>query len=157
MEPQSSLPLRKVKPFYFGGVHVITSTPSATTGPPKVRRLLKIDFKSPKDDYTFVQELRPNQGTLVCHRKNRLHLAVIRESFSPTPLRMLEALAQVQHPNIADILDVYFHDGKLCIVGEHLDVSLLDLEFKRLVPEEWEIATIIAEVTLLRPHILKTN
>ena len=118
---------------------------------------MRIDFKSPKDDYAFVQELRSNQGTLVCHRKNRLHLAVIRESFSPTPLQMLEALAQVQHPNIADILDVYSHDGKLCIVSEHLDVSLLDLEFKRLVPEEWEIATIIAEVTLLRPHILKTN
>jgi hypothetical protein len=63
---------------------------------------------------------------------------------------MLELLAQVQHPNIADILDVYFHDGKLCIVGEHLDVSLLDLEFNRLAPEEWEIATIVAEVTLLQ-------
>jgi hypothetical protein len=38
---------------------------------------------------------------------------------------------------------MYFHDGKLCIIGEHLDVSLFNLEFKRLVPEEWEIATII--------------
>jgi len=85
----------------------------------------------------------------VCHRKNRLHLAVIRESFSPTPLRMLEVLAHVQHPNVADILDVYFHDGKLSIVSEHLDVSMLDLQFKRLAPEEWEIATIIAEVNLL--------
>jgi hypothetical protein len=149
MDPQSSPPLRKVKSFYFGSVQDTTSTPSAATGPRKVRRLLRIDFKSPKDDYTFVQELRSNQGTLVCHRKNRLHLAVIRESFSPTPLPMLELLAQVQHPNIADILDVYFHDGKLCIVGEHLDVSLLDLEFNRLAPEEWEIATIVAEVTLL--------
>ncbi|KAG9241888.1 hypothetical protein BJ878DRAFT_408467, partial [Calycina marina] len=107
--------------------HAITSTPAATTGPPKVRRLLRIDFKSPKDDYTFVQELRLNQGTLVCHRKNRLQHAVIRESFSPTPLQMLEKLAQIQHPNIADIPDVYFHDGNLCIVGEHLDVSLFDL------------------------------
>jgi serine/threonine protein kinase len=62
---------------------------------------------------------------------------------------MLELLAQVQHPNIADILDVYFYDGQLCIVNEYLDVSLLDLEFKRLVPEEWEIATIVAEVIVL--------
>ena len=97
---------------------------------------MRIDFKNPKDDYTFVQELRSNQGTLVCHRKNRLHVAVIRESFSPAPLQMLEDLAQVKHPNIADIFDVYFHDGKLCIIGEHLDVSLVDLEFKRLVPKE---------------------
>jgi serine/threonine protein kinase len=72
------------------------------------------------------------------------------------PLQMLELLAQVQHPNIADILDVYFYDGQLCIVSEYLDVSLLDLEFNRLAPEEWEIATIVAEVTLLcflRPEI----
>ena len=120
MDPKSSLPLRKVKPFYFGSVQDITSTPSATTGPPKVRRLLRIDFKNPKDDYIFVQELRSNQGTLVCHRKNRLHLAVIRESFSQTPLQMLEELAQVQHPNIADIFDVYFHDGKLCVGNLHI-------------------------------------
>jgi hypothetical protein len=119
MDPQRIPPLRKVKPFYFGRVQDSTSIPSATTGPPKVRRLLR----------------------------NRLHVAVIRESFSLAPLQMLEELAQVQHPNIADIFDVYFHDGKLCIVGEHLDVSLFDLEFKRLVPEEWEIATVIAEVT----------
>ncbi|KAF8852950.1 hypothetical protein BDZ45DRAFT_762790 [Acephala macrosclerotiorum] len=156
MDPQRSPPLRKVKPFYFGRVQDSTSIPSATTGPPKVRRLLRIDFKNPKDDYTFVQELRSNQGTLVCHRKNRLHVAVIRESFSLAPLQMLEELAQVQHPNIADILDVYFHDGKLCIVGEHLDVSLFDLEFKRLVPEEWEIATIIAEVIKAMTYLLDT-
>jgi len=70
---------------------------------------------------------------------------------------MLEELAQVQYPNIADIFDVYFHDGKLCIIGEHLDVSLFDLKFKRLVPEEWEIATIIVEVTLLRSRVLEIN
>ena len=156
MDPQSPPPLRRVKPFHFSSLQDTTSVPSATTGPRKLRRLLRIDFKNPKEDYTFVQELRSNQGTLVCHRKNRLHLAVIRESFSPVPLQMLELLAQVQHPNIADILDVYFYDGQLCIVSEYLDVSLLDLEFNRLAPEEWEIATIVAEVTplcFLRPEI----
>ena len=60
------------------------------------------------------------------HRKNRLHLAVIRESFSHIPLQMLEELAQIQHPNIADILNVYFHNGKLCIVdvGNQVNHSL---------------------------------
>ncbi|KAH8674848.1 hypothetical protein BGZ60DRAFT_372764, partial [Tricladium varicosporioides] len=62
----------------------------------------------------------------------------------------------VQHPNIADILDVYFYDGKLCIVSEYLEVSLLDLEFKRLAPEEWEIATIIAEVIKAMTYLLDT-
>ena len=149
MDPQSSPPLRRVKPFYFSSVQDATSAPSATTGPRKLRRLLRIDFKNPKEDYTIVQELRSNQGTLVCHQKNHLHLAVIRESFSPMPLQMLELLAQLRHPNIADILDVYFYNGQLCIISEYLDVSLLDLEFKRLAPEEWEIATIVVEVILL--------
>jgi serine/threonine protein kinase len=149
MDPQSIPPLRRAKRFYISSLQDTTSAPSATTEPRKLRRLLRIDFKNPKEDYAFVQELRSNQGTLVCHRKNHLHLAVIRESFSPTPLPMLELLTQVQHPNIADILDVYFYDGQLCIVSEYLDVSLLDLEFNKLAPEEWEIATIIAEVILL--------
>jgi serine/threonine protein kinase len=156
MDPQSSPPLRRVKPFHFSSLQDTTSAPSVTTGPRKLRRLLRIDFKDPKEDYTFVQELRSNQGTLVCHRKNHLHPAVIRESFSPMPLQMLELLAHVQHPNIADILDVYFYDGQLGIVSEYLDVSMLDLEFKKLAPEEWEIATIVAEVILLcfvRPQI----
>jgi serine/threonine protein kinase len=147
MDPQSIPPLKRAKRFYISSLQ--DTAPSATTEPRKLRRLLRIDFKNPKEDYAFVQELRSNQGTLVCHRKNHLRLAVIRESFSPTPLPMLELLAQVQHPNIADILDVYFYDGQLCIVSEYLDVSLLDLEFNKLAPEEWEIATIIAEVILL--------
>ena len=108
-----------------------------------------VEFKSPKDDYSFVEELRSSQGFLACHRKNGLCLTVIRESFYPTPLPMLELLAQVQHPNVADILNMYFHDERLHIVGEYLDVSLLDLQFNRLAPEEFEIATIVAEVTLL--------
>ena len=53
---------------------------------------------------------------------------------------------------IADILDAYFHYEKLYIVGEHLGVSLPDLELKTLVLEEWEIATIIAEMKPTCPH-----
>lgn len=148
MDLQNTLLVRRVNPFYFGSLLDRTSA-LATTRQQKLRRLLRIEFKNPKEDYMFVHEIRSNQGMLACHQKNRLHLAVIRESFSPTPLQMLEVLAHVQHPNVADILDVYFHDSKLYIVSEHLDISMLDLEFKRLAPEEWEIATIIAEVSLL--------
>ena len=86
---------------------------------------------------------------LACHQKNRHRLAVIYKSFSPTLLQILKLLAQVQHPNIANILDMYFYNSKLCIVSKYLDVSLLDLGFNRLALEKWEIATIVAEVTLL--------
>jgi hypothetical protein len=43
---------------------------------------------------------------------------------------------------------VYINNDKLYIVSEHIDVLMLDLEFKRLPLEEWEIVTIIAEVSL---------
>jgi hypothetical protein len=72
----------------------------------------------------------------MCHWKNHLHPAVIRKSFSPMPLQMLKLLAYVQHPNIADILNVYFYNGQLGIVSEYLDVSLLNLEFKKLALKE---------------------
>jgi hypothetical protein len=49
---------------------------------------------------------------------------------------MLEVLAHVQHPNVADILNVYINDGKLYIVSKHIDVLMLDLKFKRLPLKE---------------------
>jgi serine/threonine protein kinase len=147
IEPHNASMVRRVEPFYFGSLLSSASAPVAS-GQQVLRRLLRIEFKNPKEDYTFVHEIRSNQGMLVCHRKNRFHLAVIRESHSPTPLQMLEVLAHVQHPNVADILDVYSHDSKLYIISEYLDVSMLDLEFERFAPEEWEIATIIGEVNL---------
>jgi serine/threonine protein kinase len=136
MDPQSSLPLRRVKPFHFSSLQDTTSAPSVTTKPQRLRQLLRINFKDPKEDYTFVQELRSNQGTLVCHKKNHLHPAIIRESFSLMLLQIIELLAYVQHPNIANILDVYFYNSQLGIVSKYLDVSLLDLEFKELALEE---------------------
>lgn len=110
------------------------------------RPLLRINLKSPTDDYQSLQRLQWDQGTIACHRKNGLCLAVIRRSFSPTPLRMLEALAHIRHPNVADIFDAYFYDSQCFIVAEYLDASLLDLEFTRLAAAEWEVATVLAEV-----------
>jgi len=150
MDSQSSPSLRRVKGLCFSNMQDTLSVPLAATEHRKLRRLLRIDFKDPSDDYEFVQELRSNEGTLVCHRKSHLQPAIIRKSFSPTPLQMLESLARIQHSNIADILDAYYYEGQLCIVSEYLDVSLHDLDFNRLAPEEWEIATIISEVIQLR-------
>jgi hypothetical protein len=62
---------------------------------------------------------------------------------------MLKLLAYVQHLNIANILNVYFYNSQLGIVSEYLNISLLNLEFKKLALKEWEIATIVVEVILL--------
>ncbi|OBT48437.1 hypothetical protein VE00_01408 [Pseudogymnoascus sp. WSF 3629] len=152
MDPNSGLSIRRTKPIDFGSVHDTASS----TRPWKLKRLLRIEFKSPKEDYLFLQELQSNQGNLACHRKAIFRLAVIRESFSPRPLHLLEELSLIQHPNIAEILDIYFYDGRLSIVTEHLDVCLLDLDFSRLPPEEWEIATIIAEIIKAMTYLLST-
>lgn len=61
---------------------------------------------------------------LVCYRKNRLYVTIIRKLFLPVLLQILEKLAQVQYPNIANILNIYFHDSKLYIISEYLDVSV---------------------------------
>ncbi|ELR08397.1 hypothetical protein VC83_03542 [Pseudogymnoascus destructans] len=152
MDPNSSLSIRRTKPIDFGSVHDTASS----SRPWKLKRLLRIEFKSPKEDYLFFQELQSDQGTLVCHRKALFCLAVIRESFSPRPLHLLEELSLVQHPNIAEILDIYFYDGRLSIVTERLDICLLDLDFSRLPPEEWEIATIVAEIMKAMTYLMST-
>ncbi|KFY03895.1 hypothetical protein V490_00061 [Pseudogymnoascus sp. VKM F-3557] len=152
MDPNSGLSIRRTKPIDFGSVHDAASS----TRPWKLKRLLRIEFKSPKEDYLFFQELQSDRGNLVCHKKAFFRLAVIRESFSPRPLHLLEELSLIQHPNIAEILDIYFYDGRLAIVTEHLDVCLLDLDFSRFPPEEWEIATIIAEIIKAMSYLLST-
>ncbi|KAH8587327.1 hypothetical protein B0O99DRAFT_527010 [Bisporella sp. PMI_857] len=155
MDPPTNYPtLRKIKPFYNERNENAPSLPSARIGVSKVRKLLRVEFKDPKDDYRFVQELKSGQGVLSCHQRNPLHLAVIRQSFSQAPLHMLEVIAKLQHPNIANTVNAYFYDNKLSIVGEYVDISLLELAFNTLSPEEWEIATIIAEVCKAMVYLL---
>ncbi|KFY03302.1 hypothetical protein V490_00219 [Pseudogymnoascus sp. VKM F-3557] len=57
-----------------------------------------------------------------------------------------QVLARVSHPNIASIYGVYSYIDKLLVVTEHLDISLAQLDFQSYEIEEWEIATIVAEV-----------
>jgi hypothetical protein len=119
--------------------------------------LLRVDLRSPTDDYRPLWELGSDHGTIACHRKNRACLTVIRKSFSPTPLQMLEAVAKIKHPNVADIFDVYFYNDQLFIVAEYLDASLLDLQFTRMAAAEWEVATVITEVALLSYYCHTAN
>jgi hypothetical protein len=51
-------------------------------------------------------------------------------------LQILKLLTYVQHLNIANILNVYFYNSQLGIVSKYLDISLLNLEFKKLALEE---------------------
>jgi hypothetical protein len=55
-------------------------------------------------------------------------------------------LSSIQHPNIATVYDLYCDDDKIFLITEHLHLSISQLDFQKYELEEWEIATIIAEV-----------
>ena len=97
----------------------------------------------------FVHAMQSQRGTLVCRQRDHdspLQLAVVRQSYASVALPVLAEFSAVQHPNIAEIIDVYFFESQLLIATEYLDVSLLDLGFGILPAEEWEIATIIEQI-----------
>jgi len=115
--------------------------------PPIARRLLRIRFTNPRDDYIFIQDLEDEQGILALNRDGLVQLVVVRQSYSSHPLTMLQMISEMKHPNIADVLDVYFDkERQLLIATEFLDVSLLELQQGAPRLEEWELATIISEV-----------
>lgn len=128
----------------------MVDTPASSAELPRVRRLLKIDFKNPEEDYIFIQNMPSNEGILACHRRSRLRLVVVRESHSSAPLHMLGMYSRIRHANIASIIAVYFYNSQLLIVSEYLDVSLLDLASKKPPLEEWEVATVVKQVGLHR-------
>lgn len=143
--------LRRVKSLVFDTtldfpVKVSEMTPSpAVKEELKTRRLMRILFKDPLKDYVFVREYL-HQGTLVRCRGSCTHLTLIREFVSEMPLRTLELLSKIHHPNIAKTYDAYRYDNKSYMVLEYLDISLLELGFKTCPLEEWEIATIVLQV-----------
>jgi hypothetical protein len=139
--------VRRVKSRYFTRPSSLTRLDlQLNTGELITRRLMRILFESPMEDYLFVRENAPNQDTVICCKKAMLRLAMLRVSHSLSPLRMLEIVSTLCHPNVADVLDAYYHEERLYIVSEYLEVSLLDVDFNLYPLEEWEIATIIAEV-----------
>jgi hypothetical protein len=86
------------------------------------------------------------ESSLAYRKGGYFQKATIRTFPSPGSVRILQRLSDVQHPNIADIYDVYCHEDKLFTATEYLELSLSELDFQTFELEEWEIATIIAEV-----------
>ncbi|KFY50759.1 hypothetical protein V495_00100 [Pseudogymnoascus sp. VKM F-4514 (FW-929)] len=84
--------------------------------------------------------------TVVRQRSSYFRLANMQESPAANIVQQSQVLARVSHPNIASIYGVYSYIDKLLVVTEHLDISLAQLDFQSYKTEEWEIATIVAEV-----------
>ena len=140
------------------------STPEATprsinTGGGQIpRRLLRVWLDSPWRDYTSVWAPSPSGESALVYRKGAyFYKAAIRVFPSPGSVQILQQLSDVQHPNIAKIHDVYCYKDKLFIATEYLELSLSELDYYTFELEEWEIATIIAEVRTSRLHGTVTN
>jgi len=124
------------------GVH---SRSTELVPPETVRRILRIFLRDPWDDYDYVRYLRKD---IVARRKvSYFKLVNIRQYHSSDVLdEQPHLLSSIQHPNIATVYDLYCDDDKIFLVTEHLHISISQLEFQKYELEEWEIATIIAEV-----------
>jgi hypothetical protein len=85
---------------------------------------------------------------MVARRKaSYFKLANIRQCHSSDVLdEQPRLLSSIQHPNIATVYDLYCDDDKIFLVTEHLHISISQLDFQKYELEEWEMATIMAEV-----------
>jgi hypothetical protein len=123
------------------GVH---SRSAELVRPERVHRMLRILLGDPWDDYDYICYL--GQDMIARRKASYFKLVNIRQCHSPDVLEKSRLLSSIQHPNIATVYDLYCDDDKIFLVTEHLHISISQLEFQKYELEEWEIATIIAEV-----------
>jgi serine/threonine protein kinase len=113
--------------------------------PKTVHRILRIFLGDPWDDYNVVRYLR--QDMIARRKASYFKLVNIRPCQTSDILdEQPRILSSIQHPNIATVYDIYCDDDKVFLITEHLHLSILQLDFQKYELEEWEIATIIAEV-----------
>jgi hypothetical protein len=111
------------------------------------KSLLRVWLISPWEDYTSAEQLSSSGGsTLACRKGAYFSKATIRVFPYPRNVQVLRLLSDIRHPNLAKIYNLYCYEGKLFVATEYLELSLSDLDFHNFEVDEWEIATIIAEV-----------
>jgi hypothetical protein len=109
----------------------------------EIKHLLRLWIKSPWEDY---QEIKSLSGLTVVLRKgsyfrmNTMSSIARRGGFGN-----IKCFSDIWHPNVAPIHDLYYFDNTLHLVGEYLELSLDELN-RSVQLEEWEIATIMANV-----------
>lgn len=149
----SPRPLRKMKAMVLNSFqrHLKKNISSAVdssrvnqTTSAQPTKMFVIKSGSPWGDYDYIKRL--GQTILVRQRSSYFRLANMQEAPASNFIQQTQVLARVSHPNIASIYDVYYYVDKILIVTEHLDISLDQLDFQSYELEEWEMATIIAEV-----------
>ncbi|KFZ24851.1 hypothetical protein V502_00673 [Pseudogymnoascus sp. VKM F-4520 (FW-2644)] len=117
--------------------------------------MFTIKFESPWVEYEYIRQ--SDQVTVVRQRSSYFRLANMQEFPATNTIQQSQILARVSHPNIASIYGVYSYFDKVLVVTEHLDISLAQLDFQSYEVEEWEIATIVAEVLKGLTYIYSMN
>jgi hypothetical protein len=107
-----------------------------------VHRMLRILLGDPWHDYDCLHY--HGQDMVATRKTSYFKLVNIRQCCSSDEQSRL--LSSIQSPNIATIYDLYCDGDKTFLVTEHLDISLCQLGVQKYELEEWEMATIIAEV-----------
>ncbi|KAH6666160.1 kinase-like domain-containing protein [Halenospora varia] len=106
--------------------------------------MLRILLGDPWDDYDYVYSLRQD---MVAKRKvPYFKLVNIRQCHSSDAIEQSRLLSRIQSPNIATVYALYCDGNNISIVTEYLGIHLSQLELQKYHLEEWEMATIIAEV-----------
>lgn len=113
----------------------------------RANRMFTIKLRSPWDEYDYIRQR--DQVMIVRQRASYFRLANIHESTTVNALQQSQVLSKMAHPNVGSIYGAYCYDDKTLLVTEHLDISLAQLDFQSHELEEWEIATIAAEVGML--------
>lgn len=110
----------------------------------EIKHLLRLWFKSPWEDY---QEIKNSSGLAVVLRKgsyfqmNTMSSITRRGGFGD-----IKFFSDMSHPNVAPIHDLYYFENTLHLVGEYLELSLNELNFRTVQLEEWEVATIMVNI-----------
>ncbi|KFY52543.1 hypothetical protein V496_08367 [Pseudogymnoascus sp. VKM F-4515 (FW-2607)] len=125
------------------------------TIPTQPATMFAIKFESPWVEYEYIRQ--SEQVTVVRQRSSYFRLANMQEFPATNTIQQSQVLARVSHPNIASIYGVYSYIDKLLVVTEHLDISLAQLDFQSYQIEEWEIATIVAEVLKGLTYVYSMN
>jgi hypothetical protein len=56
-------------------------------------------------------------------------------------------LPQIRYPNFVKIYEEYVYEDKICVISEHVGLSIADLLQHSIIPREAEIAFIISQVS----------
>jgi len=107
-------------------------------------RLLRVWLRNPWQDYEPVT----SKADVAYCKGSYFAKATIRDFSGSEIIPLLQRLYDIHHPNIAAIHDIYYDDDdRLFAVAEHLELSLTDLKSDLFPFMEWEIATVINEVS----------